>query len=63
MIRINRGGLTASERASVRKPLAKNDDDGLDLHSLGGNIDHALKKYMSVFAEAVESIDQEQADK
>ena len=46
MIRINRGGLSATEKASVRRPLADNRDDGLEIQTIGGNLAVALDKYM-----------------
>jgi hypothetical protein len=63
MIRINRGGLSDRERASVRRPLADNSDDGLEIQTIGSNLAVALDRYMGVFSEAVESIDTVKTDK
>jgi hypothetical protein len=63
MIRINRGGLSDRERASVRRPLADNRDDGLEIQTLGSNLAVALDRYMEVFSEAVDSIDTVKAEK
>jgi hypothetical protein len=63
MIRINRGGLSDRARASIKRPLADNRDDGLEIQTLGGNLAVALDRYMGVFSEAVDSIDTVKVEK
>ena len=62
MIRINRGGLSDRESASVRKPLAENNKDGLEIHTLGENLGQTLEDHFDVFRAAIESIDHEPSE-
>lgn len=56
MIRINRSGLSDVERASVRRPLAGNNDGKQDIDSLGENLAVVMDKYGHIFSEAIDRI-------
>lgn len=56
MIRINRAGLSASERHSVRLPLVDNEGSQLEIDTLGDNLAAVVEKYEDVFSKAIDNI-------
>lgn len=63
MIRINKAGLSASERGSVRRPLASNDGSDLELDKLGGNLELVVGRYEDVFSLAIDNINKDRPTK